>query len=647
MRRDGPRRPGTTVALTAMPRARPVRVSAIAGLAVLAAATSSEARRLFAPRAHHPGLAGIERVRSLTIDRRALADLRASTDTVLDAFPLGDGRIATLVLRRFSPFSAGARAEVMTVDGPKALPLPDAAYFAGTVDGDPASLALVVAGAGEAHGFVATGGDVHLFGPEQGLRHRAVALRNVDPTMFPRPRDFCLNDLRPDAPLDLSPPPLAAMPPPVAATGTLKVADIAIETDNELRAKFASDQATLDWLGTLLAATTAIYERDVSVRLQFSYVRIWSSGVTDPWTTGDTEDSLYEVQNHWNTSSNPVYAVGRDLVHFVSGKSVTGGIAYVNVLCNGYYGYGVSQVYGSFDLTNPNAIWDVEVFAHELGHNFGSPHTHCYNPPVDQCYGLEGGCYSGTSIASQGTIMSYCHLHAGGLANITLEFGSTVSTRIGQSVAAASCLATLTTTTTTDTTTSTTTSTTTTTSPGGTTTTTTGASTTTTTTTTSTSTTTQAATTSTTTSPAGSTTTTLPETDDPDVDADEDEDGVGDDADVCPETPPAELVDATGCSVCPCAGPRDGGSWRTRGRYLRCVRAAIRAATGASGFDPHAALRQAQKSSCGRRGITRCCVDVAAGVACRLMKATACTKRSDAGLADDAGAGSCLPAACE
>jgi hypothetical protein len=621
--RDGPRRPGTAVAVEPMPRAHPVRLFLLAALLVLGAASASEARRLFAPRAHHPGLAGIERVQSLTIDRRALADLRVAADAVLDAFPLGDGRTATLVLHRFSPFSADARVEVMTADGPKALPLPDAVYFAGSVAGDPAGLALVVAGAGEAHGFVATGGDVHLFGPEQGLRHRALALRNVDPTMFPRPREFCLNDLRPDAPLDPSPSPLAATPPPVAATGALKVAEVAIETDNELRNKFASDQATLDWLGTLLAATTAIYERDVTVRLEFSYVRIWSSGVTDPWTTGDTYDALIEVQNHWNTPTNPVYPVGRDLVHFVSGKSVSGGIAYVNVLCNGYFAYGVSQVYGSFDLTNPNAIWDVEVFAHELGHNFGSPHTHCYSPPIDQCYGSEGtGCYSGTPIPSQGTIMSYCHLHPGGLSNITLEFGSTVSTRIGQSVDAASCLATVTTTTTTDPTA----------------------------TTTSTTTTTTTATTSSTTGPAASsTTTTLPEADDGDDDAgdDGDEDGVADDEDACLETPPAELVDATGCSVCPCAGPRDGGTWRSRSRYLRCVRAAIRAADGTPGLDPRAALRQAQKSTCGRRGMTRCCIDVAAGVACRLMKAPGCARRSAVGLAEDVGAGSCLPAACE
>src|SRR6185295_18331005 len=54
---------------------------------------------------------------------------------------------------------------------------------------------------------------------------------------------------------------------------------------------------------------------------------------------------------------------------------------------------------------------DTVVTAHELGHVFGSKHTHCYDPPIDNCYSGEPGCYEGptsTPADGGGSVMSYC-----------------------------------------------------------------------------------------------------------------------------------------------------------------------------------------------------------------------------------------------
>lgn len=581
----------------------------LAAVVVLSQATPAAALRVVRPGAVSTGVRGIAAARGLSVSRNAVAALRALDVATLEAFPLGTDRTATLDVHRIRPFPANARIEVMERSGPRRLPLPDASYFAGTVRGDPESHVVLVAGRATLQGFVVTGDDVFPFGPDRAGRHRTYAASGIDPTAWPRPSEFCGNDLAPHARFR-APARGVSGAPPVAATG-LRIADVAVETDNELRLAFASDEETLDYLASLLAAATAIYERDVEVRLQFSYIRLWAPEVSDPWTQTDTTNALYEYQNYWNTPQNLMHMTAGqpDVVHFISGKSVQGGVAYVDVLCNSYYGYGLSQVHGAFDLGTPTAIWDVEVLTHELGHQFGSDHTHCYSPPIDHCFNLEAGCYSGPAELSQGTIMSYCHLHPGGLANITLVFGPTVSARIGQSVAAASCLALdgapTTTSSTTPTTTTTTTITTTT--IGG-------------------ATTTSSSTVTTTVVTTSTTSTTIAA------------------AGTCDDAPDGDLVDASGCSVCPCAGPRDGGVWRNRGHYLRCVRAAARAA----GLDRPAArlaLRRARNGSCGRKQATRCCVATSLAASdCRVMRPAACAARGLA--AEDVGPGSCDPSPC-
>jgi cysteine-rich repeat protein len=421
-------------------------------LAVLAAlagpATASDL--LLTPEAHPrvapSPLPGVARQQALRLDTGRLATLRRETAPTVAGFPLGGGRTATLTLHRLDPFGRDPKLVLAGPDGETRLPVPDRVWFVGGVAGDASARAVLVAAPDGVHGWVATGGDVVVFGPDAGGRHRAWALSDVDPTVHRPPGDFCLNDVHAAqmnraAVAQALAPATSATPAP-ARTTTAREVQLAIDTDRELRLKFGSEAATLEYLGDLVAAANVIYERDVAVHITASYVRVW--GATDPWTATDTLGALDEVQAWWLDPTHDMDTVAgtRDAVHFVSGKDVQGGVAYLSAVCEHDWAFGVSQVFGSFDVSTPAEIWDVLVFTHELGHTLGSPHTHCYEPPIDKCYSGESGCYAGAVVpTSNGTIMSYCHLNDGGLANVHLVFGDRVSAQIEATVAAASCLA--------------------------------------------------------------------------------------------------------------------------------------------------------------------------------------------------------------
>jgi uncharacterized repeat protein (TIGR01451 family) len=227
---------------------------------------------------------------------------------------------------------------------------------------------------------------------------------------------------------------------------TIHTATVAVDTDNELLALKLSDStaSATSYIASLVAGMNVIYERDLFVRLLQGHTILRLSSAADPWTQpgcpawpasctntgGASSAQLSELSSYW--ASNYA-AVPRALTMLLSGKqssaSSASGIAWVNSLCSGSYGYSFSQV---FKFAGSTATNDVKLVAHELGHNFGSRHTHCYptaTTPVDSCYSAENGCYSGTTSCPTpftitpvnggpvanvtGTLMSYCHILSG------------------------------------------------------------------------------------------------------------------------------------------------------------------------------------------------------------------------------------------
>jgi hypothetical protein len=88
---------------------------------------------------------------------------------------------------------------------------------------------------------------------------------------------------------------------------------------------------------------------------------------------------------------------------------------------------------------------------------------------------------------------------------------------------------------------------------------------------------------------------------------DSDGDGVPDDRDECPNTEPEAIVDANGCSIdelVPCAGPRDGGTWRNHGEYVSSVTKTAESFTAAgliTAEQKDAIIAAAAHSGCGKK----------------------------------------------
>lgn len=220
----------------------------------------------------------------------------------------------------------------------------------------------------------------------------------------------------------------------VAELPVCQVLEMAFETDNEFRGLFASDQAAVDYATQIAAGMNVIYLEEQNLYPLMKFLRVWSQGVTDPWTAGGSGAQLDQFVNAWGGGGGPAGSNPRDLAHLISARNLGGGVAYLNAVCNPDIGFAVSgnlSGFFPFPLQNNNGQnWDIVVTSHEMGHNCGCTHTHDLG--IDNC--ANGSCIT------NGTIMSYCHLCPGGLSNIVLNFAGGNKTQMDAFLAGAACL---------------------------------------------------------------------------------------------------------------------------------------------------------------------------------------------------------------
>lgn len=250
-------------------------------------------------------------------------------------------------------------------------------------------------------------------------------------------------------------PPLSGLASRVPEGNPTRSATLGIDTDNEwLFKRFANNTASAsNWIDQMILEMNVVYERDLALRTLrgTTFLRVDPDNPPtfndDPFNNTDTPASNAQLNEFGTYWQNNQAAVQRAFALLLSGKSDSGfsasGIAWLDRYCDnnvsGGASYSINQAFHNSGIAVASSL---RIIAHEIGHNLGSVHTHCYNPPVDQCYRAESGCYSGSVSCpggGPGTLMSYCNFSApngAACGSNQLVFHPTVITRINQSLAA-------------------------------------------------------------------------------------------------------------------------------------------------------------------------------------------------------------------
>ena len=212
----------------------------------------------------------------------------------------------------------------------------------------------------------------------------------------------------------------------VADDGCRRVG-IYIEADFTLYQSWNNDISSMTNQITTLFNNVATLYANEGVTIELSELKIWDT--QDPYFSAtNPSEMLGQFKNYWNGQGN---TFNGDIAHLLSSRISGGGIAFTGSIrgrsnansiedmasvffksASREFAFGVSTGIGNGPVPPlPEYSYITYLIAHELGHNFGLPHTHsCLWPggPLDNCATPEGTCSPGPSPTNGGTIMSYC-----------------------------------------------------------------------------------------------------------------------------------------------------------------------------------------------------------------------------------------------
>jgi hypothetical protein len=193
-------------------------------------------------------------------------------------------------------------------------------------------------------------------------------------------------------------------------------------------------------ISTVFNAVATFYQRE-EVNVRLDEVFVWTS--VDPYRRfNESGPILNLLAQRAPLATRP----NIDFGHLYSTRNIgAGGVAFLNQVC-GIPALRVAYSNGQTDVAElPVYSWSLNVVAHEMGHNLGSPHTHNCSWPggaIDGCYPVEGSCLQPPLPTGnfRGTVMSYCHLQPGVGVDLNQGFGVLPGALIRNRLLNASCL---------------------------------------------------------------------------------------------------------------------------------------------------------------------------------------------------------------
>ncbi|MCX5691616.1 MAG: M12 family metallo-peptidase, partial [Planctomycetota bacterium] len=176
------------------------------------------------------------------------------------------------------------------------------------------------------------------------------------------------------------------------------VAQIAFDADYAMYAGNGfSVASTVADIESIMIAVDLIYGRDVGIEHQSTGYVVRT---TDPdgYTTTSPGGLLDQFRIRWGASHG---GIPRDMAHLMTGRELDGnviGVAWVNVICNSGYGYGLSQALFTTDLA-----YRAALVTHEMGHNWSAGHCDGGADCSIMCSGI-GGCANNVSLLSSRSV---------------------------------------------------------------------------------------------------------------------------------------------------------------------------------------------------------------------------------------------------